>query len=338
MKTLKHTYVSLKVRAFTFLVYPDHDWHASDSTLRFRVPIGRPFEYAILASPFNPETDYFGTCLNCDDILQVVGYEAMMKALSRINNKDIYNSIRQNIPKAQLRDLLHARRQLVDPSLTEIIQEMEQAYMFSLEAKARSIKKKMKPEGVAQQKKVKRKTKKTHKKKVAVAEPPTDDIIKDGSDVAAFYYDCEMNPGWAQNEPAVLENPCGPGKLYRGVVLSHRFTNKKDIMYMCKLETPLEHCNEFTATYTHKMMCSFVCAKEAEGWTVSPKTAQEVGTALVVGTCISRWFSLKELPGLAEDGALVGDFVDGIVVDTGKNGNKNTFKCSFDAPASIEQW
>ncbi len=42
-----------------FLVYPDHHWQDIHPTPRFRVPIARPFEYAILASPFNPETDYF---------------------------------------------------------------------------------------------------------------------------------------------------------------------------------------------------------------------------------------------------------------------------------------
>jgi hypothetical protein len=82
--------------------------------------------FAILASPFNPDTDDFGTCLKWDDTFQVLGYKDMVKAISRLNNKDIYAPIRKEIPKAHLRNLLQQRRDMV-PSLSESVREMELA-------------------------------------------------------------------------------------------------------------------------------------------------------------------------------------------------------------------
>ena len=284
--------------------------------------------FAILASQFNPDTDDFGTCLKCDDTLQVLGYKDMVKAISRLNNKDIYAPIRKEIPKAHLRNLLQQRREMV-PSLSESVREIELAYIATLGAKSKKI---VTPQPHAR--KPKKKSKKS-KKKVVLPQLRTYDILKDGTDVAAFYYDCEMDPAWALKPPDVLENPCGPGQLYRGLVMSHRITEKQDLMYVCKFETPLQHSHEFTETYTAKMVCSFSCAKEDRGWRVA---RADVVSGIAVGMCITRWFSLKELPGLAEDGTLVGDYVDGIVIDTGKKAKNTTYKCSFDAPASFEQW
>ena len=84
----------------------------------------------------------------------------MVKAISRLNNKDIYAPIRKEIPKAHLRNLLQQRREMV-PSLSESVREIELAYIATLGAKSKKI---VTPQPHAR--KPKKKSKKSKKKVV----------------------------------------------------------------------------------------------------------------------------------------------------------------------------
>ncbi len=98
---------------------------AQDTILQFvcflsgtvRKPIA---EYAILARAYDADFDTCCTCMKSDGTLHVYGYKEIDKAISRLNNKDAYCTLKQGIPKWSLVNMLKARKN-EQPPLRDVI-------------------------------------------------------------------------------------------------------------------------------------------------------------------------------------------------------------------------
>jgi hypothetical protein len=304
-----------------------------------------PPQYGILARSYDPLVDECCTVLKPDGSLEVYGFKDVNLALRRLNNKDEYSPLKKEAPYTHLMNLLKARKNEGTP-LRDVISDMKQT--FKDKGKP-NLKRGPKPKNthfsLTNVPKLKpappRKRRKKHSnKKKSVVKPKTrrKKAIHMGTDIAGFYYDSEMIEPNVSDDEKIPEEGCGPGKYYRGIIVSERWTDLNDLVYECVFNTPLHHAHWYTEAYAHKAVTNFQEIHVAQGWRcAAPYTS--VHQDLKVGDIVSRWFPTRELPDNTEDNdALGGAYVNGIIVEIVTNKKANTYKCSFDAPVSREIW
>ncbi len=131
----------------------------------------------------------------------------------------------------------------------------------------------------------------------------------------------------------------GPGKWFRGKIVSERWTDKNDLVYECVFHTPLQHSHWYTEIYAHKAVQCFQNEMVAHGWQCATDPASFVEESLTVGDVITRWFSIGELPkNFVDKEGVQGANVEGIIAEIDCKKKDNLYKCSFDAPVSSEVW
>ena len=137
-----------------------------------------------------------------------------------------------------------------------------------------------------------------------------------GTDIAGFYYDLEMVPGWDSSDDITRDGDMGPGKWYRGKIVSERWTDKNDLVYECVFDTPLQHSHWYTENYAHKAVQSFQDEMVAHGWQSSSAPASFVSEDLTVGDYVTRWFTITDLPkNFVDKEGVQGAYVEGIIID-----------------------
>jgi hypothetical protein len=283
--------------------------------------------------------------LTADGTLVVYTFKDVNLALRRLNNKDEYSTLKTNAPYVQLMNLLKARKN-EGPPLLEVIHELEQAFKDKHTPKVQLVPQPNKEDStlldVSKLKSVppRKRRKKASSRKKGSVKPQTrrKKAIPMGTDIAGFYYDSEMITSCDSDDDSIPKEGCGPGKYYRGIIVSERWTELNDLVYECVFNTPLQHAHWYTETYAHKAVKNFQDMHVAQGWRCVPPYVS-VHEVLKVGDFVSRWFPTRELPDNTDDkDALGGAYVNGIIVEIVTNKKTNTFKCSFDEPVAREIW
>jgi hypothetical protein len=293
--------------------------------------------FGILARVYNPDFDTCCTVMLVDGSLVVYGYKEVDLGLKRLNNKNAYCPLKTNTPTEELARLLKARKN-ENPSLQEVIIDMERLYEEHQQVLACNAAKEPKePKLNAKPQTTRKKRKAKSKPKAPPPQKRTRKPILIGTDIAGFYYDMEMLPHDEKDGTEIPLVGNGPGKWYRGKVIAEKWTEQNKLMYECRFNTPLQHIHWYTETYAEKAAAYFHTKKVAQGWRCETETRPTVPKDLVVGDFITRWFPTHELPKQFVDAeGCRGAYVDAIVLEVLTNKGKNTYKCAFDAPVSCE--
>ena len=98
-----------------------------------------PHEYAILARIYDSTKDHCCTCLKLTGTLETYGHKEINLAIKRLNNKNNFCPLKDNMPKLQLQKLLIATMLSMGPSFHTRIAELERNYLSQSE-EAESIK------------------------------------------------------------------------------------------------------------------------------------------------------------------------------------------------------
>ena len=301
--------------------------------------------YGILARRYDPDFDSCCTVMLRDGTLVTYGFKEVDKALRRLNNKDAYCSLKKNLPRIELMTMLKERKNQ-EPDLRPLIADMEQLYNANLEKAAIAKQKEQEQAAILKQtepklnpkpQKLRKKTKAATKRKAPAVRKRSNKQIPVDTDIAGYYYDMEMQPN---HEKHVHELPLvgnGPGKWYRGKIKGERWTDTNEVNYECHFDTPLNHVHWYNQAYAEKAVNCFQDIKVKHGWLSDGDTEPPVHNKVVVGDFVTRWFPQHELPSNFElsDG-LRGAYVDAIVLEVVPIKGKNTYKCSFDAPLSLD--
>jgi hypothetical protein len=233
-----------------------------------------------------------------------------------------------------------------ESALRPLIADMERLYNADLakaaiakqeEQEKAAILKQTEPKLNPKPPRLRKKTKAATKPKALAMRKRSKTQLPVDTDIAGYYYDMEMQPNHEKHIDELPQVGNGPGKWYRGKIKGERWTDTNELNYECHFDTPLNHVHWYKQTYAEKAVACFQDNKVKQGWLCDGDTQPPVHKKVVVGDFVTRWFPTHELPTNFElsDG-LCGAYVDAIVLEAVSIKGKNTYKCSFDAPLSLD--
>jgi hypothetical protein len=269
---------------------------------------------------------------NC---LRTYGYKDIDLAIKRLNNKNDYCPLKKNIPIVELQELLKVRLLTMSPSLHDVVVEMELKFRKEVADTAAAKQLLL----LAQEKSC---DASVDKDKATMATKPKGKrrgkiIYKDGTDLAAYYFDWEMDLSDLDNEGERTYDDNDPGCWYRGHIVGPRWTSQNKLVYECKFDTPRQHLHEFTSGNVTKLIKSFEENKHDCGWTTQSTLPHVIN--LQRDMSVRRFFERHELPKNhnPEDG-LLGAYVNGTISEIRELNSSFEYKIFYEAPISSEMW